>query len=316
MQKDRMLKGRRVKMRKKSWVTIIIGLILIALGCAAFYSFGFTRTLTEHSQAWKFEAGKLRELTIAGDAKRLDIRFVASDDGKDTVTLEGKEEKEVSERLTGTTLQDGKLELNLKPKFRLFSLNFDFSQEQQTIVVALSDAERLADFTVKSDSGSVTVDGAKAQTISIRSDSGALKASGIEAGTLSLKADSGSVRLSGLKAEQATIKTDSGSIQADGGTAEVTATSDSGSIKLNGWSGGAKIKTDSGSVQLLKKDTASADIKTDSGSVRVELPPSFAGTYDLRSDSGSIRAPESPGKTDDTIKARTDSGSIRIVIPE
>lgn len=305
-------------MKKVSWITIAIGLILIGLGGAAYYKFQFAEPLVEHSQTWTFGEGELRELVVVGDAKSLDIRFVPSTDGKNTVKLDGKEEKEVISRLSDVKLEGGKLELNLNPKFKWFNMNFDFNfgSRKQSIVVALGDTDRLNTVTVKSDSGSVSVDGPKAQTVKISSDSGSLRASNIQAGTLELKSDSGSVKLSGIQAEQATVKTDSGSIQADGIKAEATVSSDSGSIKLAALTGAAKIKSDSGSVRLQKQDTSSVDIKTDSGSVRVEVPASFAGYYDLRSGSGSIHSPDSPGQTQDVVKVRTDSGSIRVATAE
>jgi len=303
-------------MKKVSWITIAVGLILIGLGGAAYYKFQFSEPLKAHSQTWAFDEGELHELAIVGDAKRLDVRFVQSADGKNSVKLDGKEEKEVISRLSDVTLEGGKLELNLKPKFKLFNLSFNFGSEKQTIVVALSGAGRLDAVTVKSDSGSVTVDGPKAQTVKIGSDSGSLKASNIVAGTLEMKADSGSVKLSGIQSEQLSVKTDSGSIKADGVTADATASSDSGSIQFASLHGAATIKSDSGSVKLQKTDTASSSVKTDSGSVRVELPAAFAGQYDLRSDSGSIHAPDSPGQTADVLKVRTDSGSIRVETAE
>lgn len=299
-------------MKKVSWITIAIGLVLIGLGGAAYYKFQFSEPLKAHSQAWTFGEGELHELAINGESKSLDVRFVPSADGKNSVTLDGKEEQEVIDRLSDVTLKDGKLELDLKTKFKLFDFNINFGSERQTIVVALSGAGRLDAVTVKSDSGSVSVDGPKAQTVQIGSDSGSLKVSNIESGTLELKADSGSVKLSGIQSEQLSVKTDSGSIQADGVKADATASSDSGSIKFASLDGAATIKSDSGSVKLQKTDTSSSSVKTDSGSVRVELPASFAGQYDLRSDSGSIHAPDSPGQTTDVLKVRTDSGSIRV----
>lgn len=303
-------------MRKVSWVTIAIGLILIGLGGAAYYKFHFSDPLTAHSQTWTFGEGELRTLEIDGDAKSLDVRFVESADGSNTVTLNGEEEKEVIDRLSDVTVQDGKLKLDLDAKGRWFNLDFDFASHKQTIVVALSGVGKLDQVTVKSDSGSVTVDGPQAQKVELRSDSGSLRASNIDAGTVELKADSGSVKLSAVQAEQLKVKTDSGSIQADGVTADATTSSDSGSVRIASLTGSASIKTDSGSVRLSKTDTSSADVSTDSGSVRVEVPAAFAGRYDLRSDSGSIHSPDSPGRTNDTIKVRTDSGSIRVSLAE
>ncbi|MFD2331315.1 DUF4097 domain-containing protein [Cohnella sp. GCM10020058] len=299
-------------MRKVSWVTIAIGLVLIGLGGAAYYKFHFAEPLTAHSQAWTFDEGALRALEIDGEAKSLDVRFVASTDGKNSVSLNGEEEQEVIDRLSDATVQDGKLKLDLNAKNRWFNLNFDFGSHKQTIVVALSGTGRLDDVTIKSDAGSVVVDGPQAQQVVIRSDSGSLRISNIAASSIDLKSDSGSVKLSAVQAEQLKVKTDSGSIQADSVKADATVSSDSGSVKIASLTGSVSIKTDSGSVRLSKTDTASADVSSDSGSVRVELPAAFAGHYDLRSDSGSIHAPESPGQTADTIKVRTDSGSIRV----
>ncbi|MBB6669890.1 DUF4097 family beta strand repeat-containing protein [Cohnella nanjingensis] len=304
----------------KKWLLIALGLILIGAGGLAFYNLNADKsdkTLQVHEQKWTFGSGELRELIVDNEYKRTDVNFVHSTDGTDSVLFEGKVEQEIADRLNGTRISDGSLTLNLKENPRWFVFNLDFIKpsEAQTITVSISDETLLDSLVVKSDSGSLHLNGAAARNAVIKSDSGSVHLADFAGSSWAVSADSGSVHLAGFAGDSLTVKSESGSIQGERIKAKLTTSSDSGSVKLSGVTGAVAVKSESGSVRLQKDDASGVDVKTDSGSVRIQLPEAYGGFYDLKSDSGSIKAPESKQQTKELVKVRTDSGSIRIEQP-
>ncbi|CAM3702205.1 DUF4097 domain-containing protein [Cohnella lubricantis] len=279
----------------KKWISIAIGLIAIGVGGAALFGFTFDKPLPAYSQKWTFSDGELRNLNVNLDYQAAVVDFVPSEDGNNSVVIEGKAKQEIIDNLKNVKLTDGELSLDLDSRDTWFSLNFDFSFDRQHITVALTEEAAQA-----------------LDTVRVYSDAGSLKTSGIRARTASIATDSGSIQVVDSVSGQLSIKSDSGSIRASDIHADLQVSSDSGSITVDHLTGTAALASDSGSVKLVKDDLSGADIKSDSGSVRVQLPAAFGGIFDLRSDSGSIHAPDSKGTSQQTIKVRTDSGSIRI----
>ncbi|MCC3375125.1 DUF4097 family beta strand repeat-containing protein [Cohnella sp. REN36] len=305
----------------KRWLLIALGLILIGAGGLAFYQLNYgnkgSKDLAFHEQKWVFDKDELHALNVYNDYKRIDVKFVPSKDGKDTILFEGKVEKEIADRLRETRLSNGALTLNLNEKSRWFVFDFNFVKfnESQTVTVALADGALLDSLVVKSDSGSVHLNDASAREGTVKSDSGSVHLANISGTNWSVGGDSGSIQLAGYTGESLTVKSESGSIQGESIKAKLQTSADSGSTKLSGVTGAVVVRSQSGSVRVQKEDTSDVDVKTDSGSVRIQLPSSFGGFYDLKSDSGSIKAPESKRETKELIKVRTDSGSIRIEQP-
>lgn len=311
-----------------------IGLVLIAIGCVALYNMLNEKPEEDFRHEWRFEAGELRDLAIEGDSRGLNVKYEASGDGTESVSIEGRADGDVVDRIKQAKLRDGRLAIDTDPEsFRIGIFDWgDWNSinDRFTITVKLADPDALEKLEVESDSGGVQIEGLSASSASVSTESGSIRMYDFKGERLEVEADSGSIRgerieadlavaaqsgsvkLQDVKGERLTAKSDSGSIQAERIEAELEVSSDSGSIQFQGLTGKSAISSDSGSVRLDKLDDSDADIKTESGSVKIDLPASFAGFYDLQSDSGSIRAPESKRETNGYIKVRTDSGSIRV----
>ncbi|MBB6733076.1 DUF4097 family beta strand repeat-containing protein [Cohnella zeiphila] len=298
----------------KRLASIGIGLILVGIGGAALYGFNFGKDLPTYSQQWTFNANELHRLNVVGDQGSMEVRFQPSANGVNSVKIEGRADEDVVRSMKEARLQNGSLDVRLKPaKQRIFNLDFKSFRTRQIVTVSLTpEAENaLETLNLSNDSGSMHVSGAKARTAEISTDSGSIDISGYEGKQLSLANDSGKIHAANIHADLK-VKNDSGGFSGEQLVGALTVTVDSGSIHVEHLTGAAQLSVESGSVGLLKDDTSSADIKTDSGSVSVQLPSSFAGFYDLKTDSGSVHAPEAKGTSGEKIKVRTDSGSIRV----
>ncbi|WP_435168070.1 DUF4097 family beta strand repeat-containing protein [Paenibacillus glycanilyticus] len=301
----------------RRWVRNTIGVVLVAIGIMALlqYQFGGVKS-KEYAHTLQLE-DKMQDLSLTSDSLGLEVDFVPSTDGSNSIHIEGKAKPEVIDQIKNARVENGKLDLRLKEKWHFGLFDFSGWNEKQVVTVSLTEEamSSLESLKVKSDSGSVKVDGAKAADSQVETDSGSIRLGSFEGGTLSLKADSGSIKLESFKGSSLTIKSDSGSIHAGTVAAELKASSDSGSITIDHLNGKAVLRSDSGSIRMVKDDTTGADVKSDSGSVRIEIPSSYGGMFDLDSDSGSIHKPDQQGTSGEVIKVRTDSGSIRISQP-
>lgn len=294
-----------------------VGFILVMVGILVFvqYQFGGSRKSVDYDRTWTFDNKELQELKIATDSMGLDVKFVKSTDGSNSVRIVGRAKEDIVDTIKSTELEGGELDIDLNGKWHIGFPSFsDFKSSHQAITVTLTDeaARALETLNISGDSSSLSVTGASALNGSIKSDSGSIRLENYEGKALSVKSDSGSIKLNDYQGDTLSLKSDSGSIRAENVRAEVKAASDSGSITIGRLNGTAELSSDSGHIELVKEDSTGANVKSDSGSVRIEVPASYGGTYDLKSDSGSIREPDQHGTSSEVIKVRTDSGSIRV----
>lgn len=286
----------------------------MAIGVIALFQYQFGGVKSkEYAHTLKLD-NNMHELSIATDSLGLEVDFIPSTDGSNSIHIEGKAKPEVIDQIKNARVENGKLNLRLKEKWHFNFFDFSGWNDKQVVTVTLTDEamKSLESLKLNSDSGSVRVNGAKAANSSIEADSGSIKVGSFEGGTLSLKSDSGSIKLDSFTGSSLALQSDSGSIHAGTVLAEVKVSSDSGSITIDHLTGKIVAKSDSGSIRIVKDDGTGADVKSDSGSVRIGVPASYSGSYDLKSDSGSIHHPDPVGTSGELIKVRTDSGSIRI----
>jgi hypothetical protein len=293
-----------------------VGVILVVLGAIALlqYTVG-----DEKSEAYAHTVplgDQVREIRIDSNSLALDINFVASADGDNTVRIEGQAAPEIAGRIKSAEVENGVLHLQFKESWRWrFGLfNLHKWNEKQTVTVSLTDEAMasLESFKVNADSGSVMVNGAAVRESVIETDSGSIRIGSLRGDAATVKSDSGAIRLERFEGGSLSLRSDSGSIHAGAVTASLNARSDSGSITIDHLNGVGEIESNSGPVRVVKDDDSGMDVSSDSGSVRITVPASYSGSYDLKTDSGSIHHPDPVGTSGETIKVRTDSGNIRI----
>jgi DUF4097 and DUF4098 domain-containing protein YvlB len=296
------------------WARNTVAVILVAIGIIALFQNQFGVKSKAYAHTLRLD-DHMREISIVSDSLALEVHFIADGEGSNSIQVEGRAKPEVINLIKAAQVENGKLNLRFKEKWRWGLFNFSGWNEKQVITVSLTDEamQSLELLKVTNDSGSVMVDGAEALESVIQSDSGSIRLGAMQGDTLTVKSDSGSIKLDSYAGSSLSIASDSGSIHTGTVRADLKASTDSGSITIGQLTGASEVKSDSGSIRIVKDDETGADISNDSGSVRITIPASYSGSYDLKSDSGSIRHPDPVGTSGELIKVRTDSGSIRIV---
>jgi hypothetical protein len=293
----------------------LAGAVLVLLGVAILISKGWAAgsdSGTEYSKTWTFEANELKDLKIYSDHKvKVSVETVP---GERSVSVRGQGSSRLAEAVQRIEPDGAGLALDLREPRRGFFwwIGNPFKTREAVIVVRLAEGETLRQFGVHGDFGNIGVTGVRAETAEIDSDSGSMDVSDIVSGKLNIRSDSGTVQVRDLTADELRVSADSGTIKGVGLHGNSTVNADSGSIRLENVTGPISIHADSGSVKLYRDDNADTDISVDSGSIYARLPASFAGRFDLRTDSGKITAPAVTQKTDDIVKAHSDSGNIVI----
>ncbi|MCD9022197.1 DUF4097 family beta strand repeat-containing protein [Cohnella silvisoli] len=281
---------------KKLWYLTAIALILIGLAGVASYGWKSTSDkLPEFEKTWTFAAADLRKLHIVSDYD-VNISFVKSTDGTNSIQLKGHGTDKMIEKAMKTEIssQSLKFDLTRLPKKYINFFDFNFDSVNEDFVISVTDDSVLDSLNVKVDSGTMNI-----------TDAAILRIADAD-----LTADSGNITINNFKSDRLNVHVDSGKINGNKVTTDLTATASSGNIKFENMTGRTSVSVDSGNIKLYKLDTSSAELSADSGNVYVQVPAAFAGFYDLQADSGLVRSPEPKRDTKDYVKVRTDSGNI------
>lgn len=281
---------------RKIWFALALICIAVGLGGLLFTGFDFIKNTgeTEYSKKWTFEPGQLNALEIKSDY-RVRVEFVQSSDQTNFIEVKGKASEEVAGKVENAAIAGNvlRLDLNNAWKLELRFLNFSGLGEQ-VVTVSLAD-DAILD-TLKADTGSnkITIHRGRVKNASLVTSSGGLRIDGLTADDIQLASSSGSIRGAGI-------------------AGNVTVQGSSGKVVLEQSEGAARIHTTSGSVTLTQAKVSETDVRASSGSVRITVPYDFAGVYDVQTGSGSENVPESKGQTNEVVKVRTSSGSVKIV---
>jgi DUF4097 and DUF4098 domain-containing protein YvlB len=282
---------------KKLWYLTAIGLILI--GLAGVISFGWKTNddLSDFEKKWTYSAAELRMLHIVSDYN-VNVSFVKSTDGSNSIQLKGHGSKEMIEKTKNTEISSQSLKLDLTQMPKKYINFFDFSSigTKEDLVISVTNESLLDSLMIEIGSSNLTV----------------TDAANVRITDAELSADSGNLTIDNFKSDRLNAKVDSGNINGNAITAELTASADSGNIKFESMTGRASLSVDSGNIKLYKLDNSNAELSADSGNIYVQVPASFAGFYDLQAGSGTVHSPESKRQTKDYVKARTDSGNIKV----
>lgn len=282
---------------RKLWVVGGIALILVGVAGIASYGWRTGGDLDPVEKTWSFDAQSLQRLQIKSDYN-VDIAFVRSTDGTNSITLVGEGTKRMVEETLATEIGNGALELDLRqnPERWFHFFDFDSFRAKEKLTIAVADGVRWETLQLSMDSGNFTLKDAAL----------------IALGETIVDIDSGNVTIDNYKADRLDVDIDSGNVTGNGVTAAVKVDADSGSIRLNDLSGPSEIEVDSGNIRLYKLTGDDATIEADSGNVYVQVPTGFGGFYDVKVDSGKTNYPESKRTTTEYIKVRTDSGNVTI----
>lgn len=295
-------------MNTKKWSLLSIIFILIGVAGMAYEGFHFADKLPYFEKQWKLES--IQELSIKSGSN-VDMKFIASQDGSNYIEVSGNMKQELIDKLEASELSGPNVSLDLENPESWSFFSVDFQSTNQSITVALADAELMERLEVELSHSNGTFSGLQANQIEIKTLSGNLKLDSAYTEQLDMETASGNITLSALTGS-AKLKVFSGNIKADSVQGDLQVQSLSGNITIRDFQGSGVIKSTSGNVTLEDQRSDHLDITATSGNVTLSLDQAFKGIYDLKATSGTVKAPDSPMATTDVIKIRASSGNIRI----
>lgn len=282
---------------RKLWIIAGIALVLVGIAGVASNGWQTEREMETVEKKWSFDGQSLQRLQIKSDYN-VDIAFVRSTDGTNSILLDGEGTKQMVEGTLATEIEGGTLALDLreKPHRWLSFFEFNTNRTKEKLTISVAEGIRLDTLQLKLNSGNLSLKDAAL----------------IGLGETIIDIDSGNITIDNYKADRLDIDVDSGNVTASGVTASVKIGTDSGNMRLTDVSGPAELEVDSGNIRLYKLTGDDTTIDTDSGNVYVQVPAGFGGFYDVKVDSGRAKYPESKRETTEYIKVRADSGNVTI----
>lgn len=245
----------------------------------------------EVRKRWEFESGAFKNFSLSStDEVHIEVK---TDADTDYLELRGVVSKEAAKRTLQTNGEaDGiKLDLTGSPQIRL--LSFGSGNNEVYLTLGLRDADQLQNAEFSMGSGTGDFRDFHAAHIQIKLSSGQIDAERLSGDDIALTLTSGTLNIKELI-----------------GTSRIELSS--GVAKVSGLEGDAIIRATSGMIDVTQRKSGNLDAEVSSGNIDIRAAEDFKGVYDLRVTSGLINAPESPGASGDTIKARATSGMITV----
>jgi len=185
------------------------------------------------------------------------------------------------------------------------NMNFSFLAKRSNIKLFLPAEVQLKELEVRSNMGSVKVEGITSEIMTIEADLGDVEARRLTcSGKLSLRLNCGNLTLSNTCTGTLYMSNDLGSLAASGIT-----------------SGGTEVRNNAGNIDLDGSFSGETTISCDLGSVSLTVAGPLSLCYDLRTDLGNItvdgkgcgtRYINSAAQPDGQVYITNDLGSIRV----
>lgn len=303
-------------MKTRTRKRVVIGFICIIAGViglnANHLGLGGKPDSIVHKQMWELPVGQLKTLHI-NSAYDVQVDFVASTNGKDTVQFEGKLDQPILKQLQQTTIQNDTLQLSLEEATSGFNFfHFDITPAIQHITVALTDPAQLQQFTMDVSSAHTTLKNVEATNIQLQTSSGDVKAYDLT-GKTQLITSSGDIRLEHWKGSTLELSSGSGEIYAQRLDGDVNTTASSGDIEIQQLGGEGHVDSQSGDILItLQKGARNIEASAQSGDIEIHTNNQFEGSYEAHTNSGDVEVPPNRTNSPYIIKANTSSGDIEI----
>lgn len=287
---------------KRKWIMTAILCMLVGIAGMAALGFDANQGIlgsnnserVAHEQQWSFAADELQTLKVELLSDDLYVQFADSQDTQGTITLEGRFDQKVLAQLEQAHIQNGQLELIMKPETRISFFNFGiYESNKSTLTIHMPQGVVLSNLDVRGTSGSYNLQD-------------------VHADQTSVQLTSGDLNLNNLTADHFTSKMTSGELSILNATANLDLQMTSGDIKVDGLSGEGKVQATSGGVEISQREAGGLDISMKSGDVRIETPVGSQAIYDVRTTSGDIVTPPSSAQAKHIIKVRATSGDVVI----
>lgn len=298
-------------MSTKKWIALAIICIGIGLFGTSMYGFQFGDERETYSKRWDFKPGELQNVRMDGDFNA-DIEFMVSPDQNAYIEVDGKWDQGMIKSFEQAKFANGTFELlqNQQTRWQFFSLNWN--EQNARITVAVPKGYPLNDVTLSSSSSDWNLTGLDAQSLEMKNSSGSIRLQELNVPRIELSLTSGDIAAYTIHGDM-TVEQTSGSFNAEQVTGKVNSQIRSGDIEITRLNGAANVEFTSGSIYIEQSQSAPVNVSGTSGDIFIQAAPDFNGIYDARATSGDVDVPESPMASQELIKARTTSGSIKIV---
>lgn len=235
----------------------------------------------------------MNELIVDGASSDVKIEFIESASETANISISGKVEPVVAERIKNTVFANEALKLDLETNGTVRFVQFGFTDTEINIQVSMPKSDELNHLQVSMSSGNAKVIGAAVDYITLESKSG-------------------NATISDIQAIEAAISSQSGNLKIENITSKLMASTDSGNINIKTLTGELDADSKSGNITINQEESSDATVTTSSGDVKFIAANNFDGFYDVRSNSGTVSAPENNGNSDEIIKIKTSSGNITV----
>lgn len=297
-------------MSTKKWLALAVICIGIGLLGTSIYGVQFGDDREAYSKRWDFKNDELQNVIMDANFSA-DIEFVVSPDDNGYIEVDGKWDPVVIQSFEQATLSGGTFKLAQTERERIQFFTLYWSDRDSKITVALPEGHQLNEVKLDSSSSDWKLAGLHANLLELNNTSGSIRLEDISAPRIDLDLTSGDIKASTIDGDMTVTQT-SGSFTADQLEGNVNSEITSGDVEITQLNGAANIRFTSGSVHIEQTHSAAVDVSGQSGDVFIQAAPDFEGVYDARATSGDVNVPESPMNSQEVIKARTTSGSIRI----
>lgn len=280
-------------MKRKLWILafLLVGVGIIGL---AFNKFQIgDEGLIRVEKSWSIQGNELNELIVDGASSDVKIEFIESASETANISISGKVEPVVAERIKNTVVAHEALKLDLETNGTVRFVQFGFTDTEINIQVSMPKSDELNHLQVSMSSGNAKVIGAAVDYITLESKSG-------------------NATISDIQAIEAAISSQSGNLKIENITSKLMASTDSGNINIKTLTGELDADSKSGNITINQEESSDATVTTSSGDVKFIAANNFDGFYDVRSNSGTVSAPENNGNSDEIIKIKTSSGNITV----
>jgi len=280
-------------MKRKLWILafLLVGVGIIGL---AFNKFQIgDEGLIRVEKSWSIQGNELNELIVDGASSDVKIEFIESASETANISISGKVEPVVAERIKNTVVAHEALKLDLETNGTVIFVQFGFTDTEINIQVSMPKSDELNHLQVSMSSGNAKVIGAAVDYITLESKSG-------------------NATISDIQAIEAAISSQSGNLKIENITSKLMASTDSGNINIKTLTGELDADSKSGNITINQEESSDATVTTSSGDVKFIAANNFDGFYDVRSNSGTVSAPENNGNSDEIIKIKTSSGNITV----
>jgi len=280
-------------MKRKLWILafLLVGVGIIGL---AFNKFQIgDEGLIRVEKSWSIQGNELNELIVDGASSDVKIEFIESASETANISISGKVEPVVAERIKNTVFANEALKLDLETNGNMRFVQFGFTDTEINIQVSMPKSDELNHLQVSMSSGNAKVIGAAVDYITLESKSG-------------------NATISDIQAIEAAISSQSGNLKIENITSKLMASTDSGNINIKTLTGELDADSKSGNITINQEESSDATVTTSSGDVKFIAANNFDGFYDVRSNSGTVSAPENNGNSDEIIKIKTSSGNITV----